>query len=723
MADIQSDARRFNLQVTGQVQGVGFRPFAYRLAQELKLGGWILNDEKGVMIEVQGASQAIETFVERLRTELPPLASIANLRRREVRLVQTAGGFEIRTSAASGPAQTQVTVDTATCRDCLREMKDPGDPRYAYPFINCTNCGPRFTILKRIPYDRPNTTMADFTMCELCAGEYRDPASRRFHAQPIACPKCGPQVSLTDGRGREIPCREPITQAAAMLSEGRVLAIKGLGGFHLACRADDEHVVARLRRRKGRDAKPFAIMVADLAQAELLCELNDSARRLLRGAIRPIVVCPSRPRAAVAESVAHGLTTLGIMLPYTPVHHLLFAHGLGPLVMTSGNHSEEPLVKDNESALTHLAKIADAFLMHNRRIERRLDDSVVQIHADGSPGILRRARGYAPQPIRIGALKGPYPAVLAVGAELKNTICLLSYDNAVLSGHIGDLKEPASYRHFIDTIDHLEKLFEIEPLCIAADLHPQYLSSEYALRRHRGRLGKHPAIPIVRVQHHHAHAASCLAENGYSGEAIALVCDGVGLGDDGAVWGCEIMRVNLARYERLGHLRYSRLPGGDAAARQTYRPAAGVVYDTFGADAAARLEGFTRGRNDERTPGRRQFDSVVEMLEAGVNSPLSSSLGRWFDAVAWMCGLAEANNFQGEAPMILESAMTMPCSDSYAFELVSEKPFLIDLRPTVEQIAADVSCGLSPGEISARFHNTVVAFLLAAAKRARRQTN
>jgi hydrogenase maturation protein HypF len=823
----KQDTCRNRFRITGQVQGVGFRPFAYRLASELRLSGWVHNDSRGVTIEVQGSSEAIAVFSRRLHGELPPLASIENCEETQTALVAGEDAFIIRPSAEGELADAQVTVDTAVCADCLREMADPADPRFGYAFINCTNCGPRYTIVRRIPYDRPNTTMDGFPMCPLCRGEYEDPRSRRFHAQPIACPTCGPRLWLTDSRGQAIlpekgtfnPPRRvesPLFRAAELLAAGRILAIKGLGGFHLACRADDDHAVRRLRSRKHRDAKPFAVMVAGLGCARKYAQIDPDAIGLLTGPLRPIVLLPAIRPSGIAPSVAEGLATLGIMLPYTPLHHLLFAQpplADLPLVMTSGNYSDEPLVKDNDDAVAHLGKIADALLLHDRPIERRVDDSVVQTHPDGHCNVLRRARGYAPAPVRVADIlsargegvspscaagilpaSSPFPAVssatrqqqqkqkpdagkmpathadkmsatredkmssphagetpapqlsiLAVGAELKNTVCLLRGGRALLSEHIGDLKDGRTYRHFIDTINHLEALFDVHPRVIAADLHPQYLSTQYALKRHRGELADKAPLPIVRVQHHHAHIVACMAENGHAGPVIGLACDGVGLGDDGAVWGCEVLRADAADYQRLGHLRYVPLPGGDAAARETARPALAALWDAFGREilempVARQLAG-----------GEAALDAAVQMIEAKVNCPPSSSLGRWFDAAAALCGLAARNDFEGQAPMKLEGAIAAGVENCYEFKVVQptvvggghpcptppgkrgQAPipnsgigasplFQIDLRPMTVEMVADLSAGLDVGVIAARFHNTVAAFLLESARRAREAT-
>ena len=735
------ECRRIHLRASGQVQGVGFRPFVYRLADELNLTGWVVNDPRGVTLEVQGMSRAVDAFPRRLRAELPPLASIARL---DVADMETVAGeklFEIRPSEGGELADAQITVDTAVCDDCLREMRDPADPRFAYPFINCTNCGPRYTIVERIPYDRPNTTMAEFPMCPLCERQYAAPADRRFHAQPVACPTCGPKVYLADPAGEPIDCDEPIAAAANLLEAGRIVAIKGLGGFHLACRGDDEPAVRRLRERKRRDAKPFALMVRDLAAADMLCELTDEARDLLAGPLRPIVLLPKRPAAdaAIAPSVACSLSSLGIMLPYTPLHHLLFDHMDAPLVMTSANVSDEPLVKDNDAAVTELGALADALLMHDRRIARRLDDSVVQLNGLGGLSVIRRARGFAPQPIRLRLHAGAGPSVLGVGAELKSSICLYRSSMAMLGEHIGDLKESRTYRHFVDTIRHLEELFEVRPDVIACDLHPQYLSSLYAARRARGEVAGCPGAKLVRVQHHHAHAAACLAENNHPGPALAIVADGVGYGDDGAVWGCEIFRCDLASYERLGHLRYIRLPGGDKAAKQTFRPALAGLYYALGDDCLDhpifdRLaqrglahEGDGLGSGSllaaEVPVPAVCLEETLDLLRAEINAPLSSSLGRWFDAAAAIAGVATGNDFEGRAPMMLEAAIVPGVDDAYPFAIDDAgEPFLIDLRPMVLAMADDAVAGTASGILAARFHNTVAAFLRAGAGVARQKT-
>jgi len=702
------------LTITGQVQGVGFRPYVYRLARQEGLSGFVGNNGSGVFIEVQGLAASVERFRRRLPAELPPLAVVSQCQAKELDAVAREAEFVIRPSAAGELADAQVTVDTAVCPQCLAEMATPADPRHAYPFINCTNCGPRYTIVRRIPYDRANTTMAGFAMCPLCRSEYGDAASRRFHAQPVACPRCGPAVWLADRHGRRLAGPEQaLAQAATLLAEGKVLAIKGLGGFHLACRADDQHVVMRLRRRKHREAKPLAVMVAGLEQAQRLCELDDPARELLSGPIRPVVVLKARPDAPVAPAVANGLATLGLMLPYTPLHHLLLGRpelADVPLVMTSGNVGDEPLTKDNDDAVAHLGRLADALLLHDRPIQRRIDDSVVQMRPGGRAVLVRRARGYAPAPIHVGAAEAA-PAILAAGAELKNTFCLLRGGQAVVSEHIGDLKDGRSFRHFADTINHLEALFEVVPELIVADLHPQYLSSQYARRRSRGQWAGKPAVSLVHVQHHHAHVAACLAEHGRSGPVIGLACDGMGLGDDGTAWGGEILQADLTNFRRLGRLWPLPLIGGDAAARQTWRPALAALYEAFGAQAVdvARRCGLEIGQDQGRI--------AMNMLAAKANCPPSSALGRWFDAAAGLCGLAKSNAYEGQAPMMLETAIAPRVEDEYPFELAGW-PLVADLRPAVRAMVNDLLAGTARGVVAARFHNTIASALAGAAQRA-----
>jgi len=720
--------RRCRLTVRGQVQGVGFRPYVYRLARGMNLVGHVSNTAAGASIEVEGSAAALDRFCAELVRQLPPLARISELKREDLPVADERA-FVIRHSDVAGQAEAHVTVDVATCGDCLREMLDPADRRYRYPFINCTNCGPRYTIVKGIPYDRPNTTMSVFPMCPLCRKEYEDPLDRRFHAQPIACPDCGPKVWLVDAEGRTVECGDPIREAAAMLRAGRILALKGLGGFHLACLAGSDGAVSLLRQRKHRDHKPFAMMARDLAVVERVAEVSPDAGRALLGPQRPIVllprkaalssataaVCAGAPRSAepgaaanspgdvrplVSPLVAPGTNTYGIMLPYTPLHHLLLAEGLDLLVMTSGNLRDEPLCKDNEEALRRLRGIADAFLLHDRDIQRRVDDSVVQARSQ-TIMMLRRARGYVPTPILLD--RPAATDILAVGPELKNTICLLRSNQAVLGEHIGDLTNAAAYRHFMGAIDCLKALLQSTPAVVAHDLHPMYMSTQYARQ-----LG---GVRLVGVQHHFAHVVSCMAEHRLDEPVIGIAADGTGFGDDGAIWGCEILRAEWTGYIRLGHLRYFPLPGGDAAARQACRPALAVLYETLGAAAFD-------------TPFARRIDDALrnalrEMLERNAGTVPTSSLGRLFDAAACLTGVAGENHFEGQAPMALEAAITADEGHYPHPVLHHDGWFELDYRPMIGAMKADIDSQVPVGTIAARFHNSVAELLKAGTLAAR----
>jgi hydrogenase maturation protein HypF len=518
-------AIRTRVRVEGTVQGVGFRPFVYRLAADLRLAGWVLNDERGVLLEIEGPADGVEAFVRRLRSEAPPLARVERLTS-EPRRPTGGRGFRIMASGRSGQPAAPVTPDTATCDDCLAELFDPGDRRYRYPFINCTNCGPRFTIVRGVPYDRPLTTMAGFEMCDACRAEYDDPLDRRFHAQPNACPECGPSLSLLDRSRREVPAADPVGVAAAALAAGRIVAVKGLGGYHLACAAADEGAVTALRARKHREDKPFALMAVDPEAARELVELTPAEEDLLRSRQRPIVIARRRPGAPVASAVAPGSPDLGVMLPYSPLHHLLLRDADGTLVMTSGNVSDEPIAYEDADALDRLAAIADLFLVHDRPIHTRTDDSVVRsLGGRGAPLMLRRSRGYVPESIPL-----PMPAtrpLLACGAELKSTFCVAKGARAWVSHHIGDLENWETLRSFREGIAHFERLFAVAPRKVVHDLHPDYLSTKEALER--------DGVEHVGVQHHHAHLAACLAEHGERGPAVGAIFDGTGYGPDGTV--------------------------------------------------------------------------------------------------------------------------------------------------------------------------------------------
>ena len=625
------------MRVEGTVQGVGFRPFVYSLASRLGLGGVVGNDVDGVFAEVEGSPGAVRKFLVALETEAPPLARIERVTTREIR-PNGSDAFAIAESEGGGPRRTLVSADSATCADCLAELADPADRRFGYPFINCTNCGPRFTIVRDVPYDRPLTTMAGFTMCARCAAEYHDPADRRFHAQPTCCPACGPALWLAGADGKPQP-GEPLPGAAGVIRGGGVLAVKGLGGWHLAADATSQSAAAALRARKHREDKPFAVMVPDLAAARLLCELAEAEAGLLASWRRPIVLAARRSGAAVADAVAPGNRQLGLMLPYTPLHHLLLAAVGGPMVLTSGNVSDEPIAYRDNDALARLGGIADAFLGHDRDIHVRADDSVARAFG-GRQMLLRRSRGYAPEPVRVrSAFARP---VLACGAELKSTFCLAKENHAFVSQHIGDLENAETLRSFTEGIEHFRRLFDIEPRVVAHDLHPEYLSTKYALELE----DSGAEVELVGVQHHHAHIASCLADNGEEGPVIGVAFDGTGFGTDGTLWGGEFLVADLAGFGRGGHLAGVPMPGGAAAIRQPWRMAAAYL-DAAGVDAAA-------GGLDVAVRNERLWADVVRLARRGVNAPVTSSAGRLFDAAAALLGVRDAVNYEGQAAIELE---------------------------------------------------------------------
>ena len=696
MAPVVRTPVRVAVRVEGTVQGVGFRPFVYSLATGLGLGGLVGNDVDGVFAEVEGPPGVVREFLRVLETDAPPLARIERITTTDMAPLGVAA-FRIVASGPGGRRRTLVAADTATCADCLRELSDPADRRFRYPFINCTNCGPRFTIVRDVPYDRPLTTMAGFDMCALCAAEYHDPANRRFHAQPTCCPACGPRLVLADPAGTMLP-GEPLSEAVRLLREGRILAVKGLGGYHLAADASIEDTVAALRARKHREDKPFAVLAADLAAARLLCGIDDAAAGLLTSQARPIVLLPRLPSCGVAAAAAPGNRQLGIMLPYTPVHHLLASSVGHPLVLTSGNLSDEPIAYRDDDAVSRLGAIADAFLTHDRAIHIRTDDSVVR-SLRGRPMLLRRSRGYVPEPV---VVRSGFPRpVLACGAELKNTFCLAKERHAFVSHHIGDLENAETLRSFTEGIEHFRRLFDITPQVVAHDLHPEYLSTKYALEL----ADVDPAgVRLQGVQHHHAHVASCLADNRFDGPAIGVAFDGTGYGTDGTIWGGEFLIADHAGFSRGGHLVPVPLPGGQAAIRQPWRMAAAYL-------AAASLDPLSGlgvwQRNQER------WAAVVSMARHGVNSPLTSSAGRLFDAVAALLGVRDAVNYEGQAAIELEQLADPRERGAYAAAIEPTSPFRVCGTDFV-RAAADDLAGRVPREIIAgRFHNGMAAMVAA----------
>jgi hydrogenase maturation protein HypF len=696
-----------SILVRGIVQGVGFRPHVHGLASRLGLRGFVQNQRHGVRIEIEGAPGALDQFVAALTREPPPLARIDEIDCicREAR---SEAGFRIEPSqevAAGG--RILLSPDAATCAQCLRELFDPADRRHRYPFINCTDCGPRLTIIRAAPYDRERTTMAGFRMCAPCQAEYDDVRSRRFHAQPNACPDCGPRLALHDAAGNALGSDEPLGAAVAALRRGEIVAIKGLGGYHLACDATSGTAVGALRRRKHREERPLAVMVADLEAAALLCEVSPEERALLAGPERPIVLLMRRHAAAVAPAVSPFNPLLGVMLPYTPLHHLLARMMDGiPLVMTSGNRSQEPIAFDDADALERLRGIADLFLVHDRPVHLRCDDSVVRA-LGGEGTVLRRSRGYAP-----ASLELPAPCerpTLALGGHLKAAFALGHGRCALLSPHLGDLEDRRASQAYVETIAHYERLFAVEPILLVHDLHPDYASTAYARDRASAQ-----GLPRLAVQHHHAHMASCLAEHGLTAPAIGVTFDGTGYGGDGTLWGGEFLIGGCRSFRRAAHLRSVPLPGGEAAIREPWRMALSHLIDGEHGDWADDLMGTRIPRVAMRTVGR--------MIERRVQSPSCSSMGRLFDAVAALAGVRDRTTFEGQAAMELEwLAAEAPRDGSYPFALTADlDPIVVDTRPLIGALASDCRQGVPPPRVARRFHETVVDIIEAVCSALRR---
>lgn len=699
---------RRELRVAGIVQGVGFRPYVFRLATERSLTGSIRNTPSGVTIEIQGPIEQVENFTAQLPLQAPPLAHITDIAIQELPY-NGEGGFRIANSHTGEAVRTLISPDVAVCDECRRELFDPADRRYLYPFINCTNCGPRFTIVRDIPYDRPRTSMAVFPMCAECQTEYEDPRNRRFHAQPNACWKCGPQLELWDPCGLKVQSSDPVREAAERLRSGQIIAIKGLGGFHLAVDATNSAAVELLRQRKRRVQKPFAVMVPDLETAETFCEISVQAKKALTSHRRPIVLLPAKSGIAIAGAVAPGQRDLGLFLPYTPVHLLLFAKGpFLALVMTSGNLSEEPIAIDNREALTRLSGIADAFLLHNREILLRCDDAVVKPTA-GRLRQFRRSRGYVPAPVE---LRKELPAILAVGGELKNTICLTRGRNAFLSQHVGDLENTESFGFFREAVEHLERILEIQPEIVAYDLHPSYFSTKWALEQ--------TSVRLVGVQHHHAHIASCMAENALEGNVIGLALDGTGYGSDGSVWGGEALLASYAGFERAGHFEYVPLPGAAAAIREPWRMGVSYLAHTFGRDFLGLGIPFTEN------VVRAKADTMLRMMEQRVNSPLTSSCGRLFDGVAAVIGMSKTVSYEAQAAMEIESAAWAgpEHAGAYPFSLTrDDHGWQIGVRPLFSAIVEDLQKKTAVETICRRYHNGLAEILACLARCLREESS
>lgn len=711
-------AERRVISVRGIVQGVGFRPFVYSLARQHGLAGLVRNDSEGVHIEVEGVSAALDDFLHAISEQVPPLAIIETLSWQHLP-ARGEHDFRIEESRETAHRKALISPDVATCDACLRELLDPANRRYRYPFINCTNCGPRFTIIRSVPYDRSATTMSDFTMCSNCQREYDDPANRRFHAQPNACPVCGPRLHLLDQRGEpQISTDDPLQETLTLLRAGSIIAIKGLGGYHLACDPFNPAAVGALRDRKARQDKPFALMARNLAQVRGLCWVTPEDEALLTSPARPIVLLERRedcgslkPAGRIAEGVAPGQKTIGVMLPYTPLHHVLL-HDMGiPLVMTSGNRSEEPIAYQDDEAVRQLGTIADAFLLHDRPIHVRCDDTVVRV-ADHHAYPLRRSRGYAPAPL--GVAQRFRRHTLACGGQLKNTFCLAKERHAFLGHHIGDLENYATYVSFREGIEHYQRVFDVQPEIVAHDLHPEYLSTKYAQELAEA------GLPTVAVQHHHAHIASCLADNERppAEHVIGVAFDGTGYGTDGTIWGGEFLAGSIQHgFIRRGHLAYTPLPGGAAAIRQPWRSAITQLLALFSEDEVMRLSLAIVQR-----AGERNVRLIAGMIRAKVNSPLTSSAGRLFDAVAALLDLPSAmrTTYEGQAAIELELAAGGATSCGYSFQLAEQGDgWVVESDAILSGVVEDVRAGTAASDISSRFHRTMAEVVLAGCDRIR----
>ncbi len=705
-----------HVHITGVVQGVGFRPFVYNLATTLQLNGWVKNTSAGVEIEVDGEKDILDTFLQKLRDDAPALSRIDEFSA-SFRPANGFSSFDIIHSESIPSAFQPISPDVAICDDCLRELFDPSDRRYLYPFINCTNCGPRFTIIKDIPYDRPFTTMADFPLCRDCEREYRDPTNRRFHAQPVACPKCGPKVWLELRNTQYVIRNDAIQRARTLLSQGHILAIKGLGGFHLACDATNSTAVTELRARKLRVDKPFALMMPDLETVKQHCFVSDAEQELLQSTARPIVLLKRKPESTIAKEVAPNQDWLGVMLPYTPLHYLLFTDNYSlftALVMTSGNLSEEPIAIDNDEARNRLSNLADAFLMHNRDIHIRCDDSVVRIFDDRQGTVdrdpssiypLRRSRGYSPFPVK---LPFDVPQILAAGSELKNTFCITNKNYAFLSHHIGDMENYETLKSFEQGVEHFERLFRVKPQAFACDMHPNYLATRYALER-----AERENLPIFNIQHHHAHVAACMAEHGFDGThpVIGIAFDGTGYGEDGAIWGGEILVADYKSYQRAAHLEYFPLPGGDAAIKKPARTALALLW-SLGLEWDDRLAPVMEFCAEDLVTLRMQ-------LEKKINTPMTSSIGRLFDALAALAGGRQKVNYEGQAAIEFEALVDDDEGENYSFGLNQDR---VEVRGVVEALIKDAAAGIHPSKISAKFHNGLADILRVATLRIKRDS-
>lgn len=692
------------ITVNGVVQGVGFRPFVYKLAHSCDISGWVNNFPGGVHIEAEGTEEIIQTFILRLQQEAPLVSSVDTF---QVEYAAFLGysGFEIRESSSESANEAYISADIAVCADCLQEMNDPKNRRFRYPFINCTNCGPRFTITTGIPYDRANTTMSTFPMCEYCADEYHDPADRRFHAEPVACKRCGPRLFLLDATGRQIASGSELERAVVMLNAGKILAIKGLGGYHIACDAKNKEAVRELRKRKARDGKPFALMAKNIEVVQQYCFVNELELEILQGIKRPIVLLERRPGTELAaQSISPDNNKIGIMLPYTPLHHLLFDAGIELLVMTSGNLSGEPIYYKDDEAIEGLSGIADYFLTNNREIYIRADDSVTSVFRN-KEFIIRRSRGYVPFPLdissTINSAESPstsLPSVLACGSELKNTFCLTKGGKAFLSHHIGDLENIETLQSFETGICHFKKIFSVVPQAVAFDKHPDYLSTIYA----DGLQG----VARFPVQHHHAHIASCMAENCLTGKVIGIAFDGTGYGDDGKIWGGEFFTGDYAGFERRAHFDYVPLPGGETGIKEPWRMAVSYLVQAYG-DAFPYSLPFLKRIDPQKV------SIVLQQVEKRINAPLTSSAGRLFDAVSSLVGLCDVIEYEGQAAIRLEKEANAVDTGLYPYEIIpGEFGYRIQILEMIRVITEEVLKGREISHIAGAFHRTVATITL-----------
>ncbi len=711
MQPVAIPSNSLKISVHGIVQGVGFRPFVYRLAHRYGLAGTVVNNGEGVCIHARGSIAALEAFVAALQSDAPPVARISRLEVLAAEPAPADNSFRILPSQQGARPSTQIAPDIALCADCLREILDPDNRRFRYSFTNCTNCGPRFSIVERIPYDRPNTSMRLFPLCDECEREYHDPLDRRFHAQPNACPACGPQLSWHDAEGQPL-AGDVLALAACALAEGRVVAIKGMGGFHLAADACSEEAVTTLRLRKNRPSKPLAIMVKDLETGARFCHFNDEEARLLNSSEHPIVLLEQRADSTLAKGIAPGLGIIGLMLPYTPLHHLLLTQAEMPLalVMTSGNRSDEPICTGNEEALRRLHGLADFFLLHNRNIVTRVDDSVARI-MDGRIRLLRRARGYSPVPI---LLRQPTGDILACGAEMKNSFCIVRNGEAYVSQHIGELTGAENYDFYRESIDHLQAVLEVSPVQTACDRHPDYLSSRYAHGRN---------TVCQEVQHHHAHIGAVMAEQGLAGPVLGVVLDGAGYGADGTIFGGEVYRADRSGFARLARLAHLPLPGGDRAAEQPWRMALALMYKGMGPNAL--IEALQPSSLLTVAPDKKQL--IGQMMAKGLNCPRTSSCGRLFDAVSALLGLCLMSDYEGQAAMLLEQQATLAAGrqevSAYPLTFGEEDGVrLIESAPLAALICRDLAGGVAKSVIARRFHFWLVESLCEILNVVRQQT-